>query len=177
MGKRKAHEISSEEDSDKEVKSTIKAKKVKVETLHVSNPLLSVADLDPDDEVWIVKLPAHLNVDHLHDQKLPLSNDKSKLLSVGENLNYQARVEKKKRKLPVLLPDSKGHIKAVSLACKGDITLVEALEEPKVGDIKVPPKTYVQQPECFVRRHPFFGPQQLVVSPQKKSKKAKKSKK
>jgi len=170
MGKRKTHEVSSDEDSDTAVRQSHKkskhAKKARLNdssqsnekrTKEISNALLSVQDLDPDDEIWLLKVPSHVNVDHLHDQVLPFTNDSAQKLSLGENLQYATRVEKKKAKLPVLLPDSQGQIKAVSLACKGEITLVEHVEVPSVGEIKVPPKSYVKQPKGFVRRHPFFG--------------------
>ena len=42
-----------------------------------------------------------VNVDHLHDQKLPFSSNSSEgTLTLGENLLFTAKVEKKKAKIP-----------------------------------------------------------------------------
>ena len=70
---------------------------------------------------------------------------------------FTARVDKKKSKLPVVLPDGTAGMRPTSLSCKGEITLVESVEVPEVGTIQVPPFEVVKQPDSFVRRHPFYG--------------------
>ena len=62
MGKRKAHQMSDGE-SDTEtvaaVAETPKTKKRKGQVEENLSALISI-DLDPDDEIWIVKLPSHV---------------------------------------------------------------------------------------------------------------------
>ena len=116
---------------------------------------------------------------------LPFATGGQQRLTLGENLQYAAKVEKKRTRVPVLIPDGgdlcSGQFKPASLLCKGDITLVESVQVPEVGEIAVPPKAHVEQPKDFVRRHPFFGlespPCTTPAAKLKGEKKAKKKKK
>ena len=66
MGKRKSHEISSDEEESVSTERKHKAKKSKSSKDHLDEPstqaLLSLADIDPDDEIWIVKVPSHVSI-------------------------------------------------------------------------------------------------------------------
>ena len=61
--KRKSHEIS--EDEDDSFGNQTKGKRPKL-----SQNVLSLTDLDPDDEIWLVRLPSHLDAAHLHNKKV-----------------------------------------------------------------------------------------------------------
>ena len=63
MGKRKAHQMSDGESDTETVAAaaeTPKTKKRKGQAEENFSALISIDDLDPDDEIWIVKLPSHV---------------------------------------------------------------------------------------------------------------------
>lgn len=155
--KRKYHDISdNESDTSVGIKS---AKRIKI--LHSS----IIDQIDPEeDEVWLVRLPGHLNPDQLYDQKLKLKEKKSdtgKVCKVEANEKYyEAQVTnwtKDNDKLTVLKQGEHGLFIAASLECKGEINFIEEIKVPLIGDIEVPPKAFVEPPKNLHWRHPFFG--------------------
>lgn len=167
----------SEGSGDEQQPVTNGAKKPRMETTKVINPLLTIPDLGADDEVWLLQVPADLNADALHNQVMNFSK-KSKVRYDIKGVRYASKVEKQKSKLPMLLPDESGNLHPMAVDCKGQVTLIESIEVPAIGEIKIPPKEYVQQPENFKVRHPFFGPVKIESHPELKvEKKVKKKKK
>ena len=65
--------------------------------------------------------------------------------------------EKNSNKLTILDHDDNGNFSLKNLECKGEIRFVEAVEASPIGNIEVPPKSFVKPPRDLFRRHPLFG--------------------
>ncbi len=74
--------------------------------------IITLDDLENVDEAWVVHVPGDFNPAVLTDQSLSLENQEQNLLDAKQRKPLSTKVAKKKTKISLLMPNSKGKFKA-----------------------------------------------------------------
>ncbi len=118
--------------------------------------------LTGDFELWVLRAPASMDVNKLHD------------VTLNDIAPYSAKATKKKSKINLITPDSKGKAKPVAWPVRGEIIISEDVTEDAAPE---PVSVSVQAPKVIKleQRHPRFLPQESLPTSsgggKKKSKK------
>lgn len=110
---------------------------------------------DDDVEVWMVKVPASLDPNKLHD--LEIGSEETRVTC--DSLTFAPEVTKKKSKVVLCGLNKKAKPVLAKVTLRGEVTFSETVEKVvvKEEDLLVQPVEPVEQPKGLVSRHPILG--------------------
>jgi len=119
-------------------------------------PVIGTISLDDigDDEIFVVKVPVEVNMDHLHDCDLTVRD--GNILKFKER-EFVSVIDEEQLDVSVILSDSKGRPCVQAYQIEGCVTLVEHIVVPEVPPFVIPPRYIVPAPQGLRTRHPIYG--------------------